>query len=188
MKFLINSVLFLWSCFVVGQEFYTDVTYADIVNKGIRIQNSYPKGGQKCKAPNGREYVYLVFWTRISNEMEADITIEIEALNHSFVIPSAPNTEFKVYIPTEKMTLEKEKQKDYGLNLALFLDHNLNTSSKLIENIPAKGSLLFYSIVIATQGINGVVRAGFELHEQNLIYNLNNYKVPCGSILVKGKK
>ena len=59
----------------MGQNFHTEFKYDDSLNKGISIQNSYPKGGQKYTAPNGKEYIYLVFWTCIKNETDSDLAL-----------------------------------------------------------------------------------------------------------------
>jgi hypothetical protein len=48
----------------MGQNFHTEFKYEDSFNKGISIQNSFPKGGLKYKALNGNDYIYLVFWKR----------------------------------------------------------------------------------------------------------------------------
>lgn len=61
------------------------------------------------------------------------------------------------------MTLEKEPLPNYGLDLKSFLDENIDKSSELTLSISPNDSYLFYSVAISNQGINGTVRAGFEL-------------------------
>lgn len=42
--------------------------YADSVGKRVMIQNSVPKGGITYVGADGKQYVYAIFWTRITNE------------------------------------------------------------------------------------------------------------------------
>jgi hypothetical protein len=170
----------------MGQDFHTEFEYADAINKGITIQNSYPRGGQKYTDPNnGQGYIYLIFWTRISNRSASNLELEINFSNDTFTIPSSPNTLFNVYLPKEKMTLEKEQLIDYGLDLKLFLDKNIDQPSELIKTIQPNDSYLFYTVAISNQGINGIVRTGFELEGEDLIYKINNHKINCGEIIAK---
>lgn len=186
MKILISFTLLLISFTVMGQKFHTDFEYNDSINKGIRIQNSYPKGGQKYTAPNsGKEYVYVVFWTRISNETVSNLELEIHFPNESFTIPSSPNTVFNLHVPKKEMTNEKETLYNYGLDLKSFLDENIDKPSELVTTIHPNDSFLFYTVAISNQGINGVVRAGFELERRDLIYKINGYKINCGRIVAK---
>ena len=46
---------------------YTKYEYTDSIGKRLILQNSLPKGGLKYTDPNGKVYVYAVFWTRIIN-------------------------------------------------------------------------------------------------------------------------
>ena len=68
MKYLITFTVFLSSYLVMAQKFHTEYKYSDSTNNGITIQNSYPKGGQKYTGPMGKEYIYVVFWTCVTNE------------------------------------------------------------------------------------------------------------------------
>lgn len=186
MKHLITILLFLFTISVMGQKFHTEFEYTDSINKGIKIQNSYPKGGQKYTGKNNyKEYVFLVFWTSITNGTDADLELEIDFPNDSFIIPSSANVLFNLYLPDEEMTLEKESLLNYGLDLKSFLDKNIGKPSQLIKIIHPNDSFLFYTIALSNQGINGVVRAGFELKRQDLIYKINDYEFTCGKILNK---
>ncbi len=186
MKHLIAFALFLLTLSATGQKFHTEFEYTDSINKGIRIQNSYPKGGQKYTDKNNfKEYVFLVFWTCITNETDSNLELKVNFPNYSFTIPSSPNAIFNLYLPNEKMTLEKAQLLNYGLDLKSFLDKNIGKPTELTKTIHPNDSYLFYTVAISNQGINGVVRAGFELKKQDLIYKINDYKVTCGKILSK---
>ena len=182
MKILITFTLLLFSIIATGQKFHTEFEYDDGINKGITIQNSYPKGGQKYTSPNGQKYVFVVFWTCITNETDTDLEVKIDFLANSFRIPSSPNVNFNLYLPMEEMALEKELLRNYGLNLKSFLDENIDNPSKLIKKIAPNNAYLFYTVAISTEGINGPIRAGFELENNDLIYKMNGYEISCGKI------
>ena len=194
MKILISFTLLLFSIAVTGQKFHTEFEYTDLINKGITIQNSYPKGGQKYTSANGKKYVFVVFWTCITNETDTDLELQIEFLTNSLIIPSSSNDSnnlylpleknviFNLYLPMEKMTLEKEPLLNYGLNIKSFLDENIDKPSKLIKKISPNDSHIFYTVAISNEGVNGPIRAGFELENKDLIYKINGNEIICGKI------
>ena len=47
MRLLIAFTLLVSSFEIMGQNFHTEFKYEDSLNKGITIQNSFPKGGLK---------------------------------------------------------------------------------------------------------------------------------------------
>lgn len=183
MKLIIAFTIFLSSFDIMGQNFHTEFKYDDSINKGISIHNSYPKGGQKYTAPNGKEYVYLVFWTCIKNETDSDLALSIEFPIETFTVPSTPEVNFNLYLPIEEMTLNKEPLFNYGLDLKLFLDKYIEKSPELIKTIRPNESYSFYVVALSNKGVNGVVRTGFELQEEKLIYKINNHEINCGRII-----
>ena len=58
MKKLFFLTILLFSIIISGQKFHTEFEYADLLNKGITIQNSYPKGGMEYLSRNGKKYTY----------------------------------------------------------------------------------------------------------------------------------
>ena len=185
LKSLIVIAIFLSSLTVMGQEFHTEFKYYDSLNKKITIQNSLPKGGLKYIAPNGKEYVYVVFWTSITNERASDLQLVIDFPIESFTVPSSPNVNFNLYIPNEEMTLERVPLFNYGLDLKSFLDENIDKPPELVRTISPSESHLLYVIALSNQGVNGVIRAGFELQNQKLIYKINNHEINSGQIIMK---
>ncbi len=185
MKLLIAFTLFLSSFTIMAQKFHTKFKYDDSINKGITIQNSYPKGGQKYTAPNGKEYVFVAFWTCITNETDTNLELNIDFSTDSFTVPSSPYVNFNLYLPMEEMTLEKEPLLNYGLDLKSFLDENIDKPSELLTTISPNDSYLFYVVALSNQGVNGVVRAGFELQKQDLFYKINDHEISCGRIVAK---
>jgi hypothetical protein len=69
------------------------------------------------------------------------------------------------------------------LDIKSFLDKHIGKPTELKKTIPSNEAYLFYTIVISNKGINGAVRAGFELENQNLIYKINDYKITSGKII-----
>ena len=183
MKLLIAFTLFLSTFEIMGQNFYTEFKYDDSLNKGISIHNSYPKGGQKYTAPNGKEYIYLVFWTCIKNETDSDLALSIEFPIEPFTVPSSPEVNFNLYLPIEEMTQNREPLFSYGLDLKLFLDKNIEKLPELIKTIKPNESYSFYVVALSNKGVDGVVRAGFELQKEKLIYKINNHEINCGRII-----
>lgn len=185
MKNLIALALFLFSFSVMGQNFHTEFKYADSINKGISIQNSYPKGGLRYTDPNGKEYISVIFWTCITNETNSDLEITINFPIESFTVTSSPDVSFNFYLPKEEMTIEKEPLFNHGLDLKSFLDKNIDKPSELLATISPKDSYLFYVVALSNRGVNGVVRAGFELENKDLIYKINGYEISCGKIITR---
>ena len=183
MKLLIAFTLFVSSFEIMGQNFHTEFKYDDSLNKGISIQNSYPKGGQKYTAPNGKEYIYLVFWSCIKNETDYDLALSIEFPIKPFTVPSSPEVNFNLYLPIEEMSPNKEPLFNYGLDLKLFLDKNIEKSAELIKTIKPNESYSFYVVALSNKGVDGLVRAGFALQKEKLIYKINNHEINCGRII-----
>lgn len=185
MKFIIVFTLYLFPLSILGQEFHTKFEYTDPINKGITIQNSYPKGGLKYTDLNDKQHVYLVFWTHITNKTDSGLELIIDFPVEAFVLPSSPSSLFKLYLPSEKMTFEKEYLFNYGLDLKSFLDKNINNPPSSKTTIAANESHSFYVLALSDKGINGSVRAGFELQKSDLIYKINDYQINSGKIVTK---
>lgn len=185
MRVPIALTLFLTCFTVLGQNFDTEFKYTDSINKGITIQNSLPKGGLKYTDLTGKEYVYAVFWTCITNETTSTLELTINFPNDSFTVPSSPDTKFQLYLPSEEMTIEKEPSFNYGLDLKYFLDKNINKPSQLERTINPNESCLFYVITLYNQGVNGVLRAELELQKQDLFYKITGNVIKCGRIVAK---
>ncbi|MDY8137498.1 hypothetical protein [Aquimarina sp. 2201CG5-10] len=183
MKLLINFTLFLSSFTILGQKFHTEFKYADSIHKGISIQNSYPKGGLKYTDFYGKEYVYVIFWTSVTNQTASDIELTIDFPINLFTISISQGATFQLYVPKEKMTLKKHTLFDYGLDIKSFLDENIDIPSAISTTICANDSYHFYVVALSNRGANGVVRAGFELQKQDLFYKFNDYKIRCGQIV-----
>lgn len=162
---------------------HTKYAYNDAKGRQVLIQNSYPKGGLKYIDSSGKDFTYAIFWTQISNKTDYPLALNIEFSGDSLELPNSLSTYFKVLLPAEIMTPEKIPLFNYGLeNLKFSLDNGFGKSSSLQKTINSKDSCIFYVVVLTNQGIDGVVRAGFRLEEQNVLFSFNEKEIWCGHI------
>lgn len=183
MRLLITTILLI-TCFTVkGQTFDTRNKYTNSSGKNIIIENSFPKGGLKYTTATGERFVYAIFWTRLKNETAVPLELTINFPADSFQLPFSVDNSVKLLLPPNIMSLEKEPLFNYGLtNLDHFLDNNHNKKSNLKRIINPDESYLFYVTTLYNNGINGNVRAGFILKNNQLFYKISGMEIPCGSI------
>ena len=166
-----------------------DYEYTDSFGKRLIIQNSYPRGGDKYTDPNGKVWVFAVFWSRITNETDNPLELKIDFPVDSFKLPSSPGRHFKFFLPSDTMTLEKEGLYNYGLPvLNSFLDKGLQKTSSLTRTINPKESSAFYVVTLFNIGVDGFLRTELSLKGQNLFYRINGKEIYCGKINLKKLK
>jgi hypothetical protein len=165
----------------------TKYEYSDSIGRSLIIRNSLPKGGLKYTDPNGKVYVYAIFWTRITNETANPFEFTIDFPVDSYELPSAPGSSFKILLPSDTMMVEKEDLFNYGLtSLKSFLDTSIDKPSSLKRTIKPKRSSSFYVVTLFKQrGIVGTLRTGLSLKEQNLFYRINDKEIQCGKVNLK---
>jgi hypothetical protein len=164
----------------------TKYEYRDSTGGSLIIQNSLPKGGLKYTDANGAEYVYAVFWTRIINETANPFEFTIDFPLGSYELPSSPGNYFKIVLPSATMTPDQEPLFNYGLaGLKFLLDYGLHKSSSLKRTINPKEWGSFYVVTLSNKGLDGTLRTGFSLKEQNLFYRINDKEIHCGKINLK---
>jgi hypothetical protein len=167
----------------------TRYEYADPNGKQLVIENSLPKGGLKYTDPNGQEYVYAVFWTRIANETANPFEWSIDFSEDTYKLPSSPNNYFKIVLPFEQMTIDKTPLFNYGLtDLDAILDEKLRNSASLQKTINSKATSSIYVVILTEQGIDGTIRAGFSLKDDKLYYRVNDKEIYCGQSNIKSLK
>jgi hypothetical protein len=166
-------------------NFHTTYEYAESNGTRLVIQNSFPKSGTNYTDPNGKKYVYAVFWTQIINETFDPLELTIDFPLDSFEIPSSSGNYMRLLLPSDTMTIDKEPLYDYGLTIKSFLDNNRHQSSSLKRTIPPKGSSTFYVVALSNKGVGGTIRAGLSLKEQDLFYRVNDKEIRCGKINLK---
>ncbi|WP_166926353.1 hypothetical protein [Flavobacterium poyangense] len=159
---------------------YTDATGARLI-----IQNSLPKGGLKYTDPTGKNYIYVVFWTRITNETIHPVELTLDFPLDSFELPASSGNYMKLRLPSDTITIDKVPLFDYGLAVKSFLDNGIDKASSLKRTINPKESSSFYVVAISNLGVNGTIRTGLRLKEQNLFYNVNGKEIPCGQLTLK---
>jgi hypothetical protein len=164
---------------------HTKYEYTDSIGKRLIIQNGFPRGGMKYTDPNGEVYGYVIFWTQIINETDNPLELNINFPVDSYEHPYLPGKYFKILVPADTMTIDKEPLYDYGLTIKSFLDNNRHQSSSLKRIINPKGSSTFYVVTLSNRGIGGIIRAGLSLKEQNLFYRINDKEIHCGKINLK---
>lgn len=166
---------------------YSKFEYADSIGKRLVIQNSFPRGGIKYTDSNGEVYVYAVFWTRIINETKNPLELKIDFPVNSYEVPSLPGKYYKILVPPDTMTLDKEPLFNHGLaNLESFLDKSIHKSSSLKRTINPKESSGFYIVMLClVEGAHGTMRTGLSLNGQDLFYRINDKEIHCGKINFK---
>ncbi len=165
--------------------FHTTYEYTGSNGTRLVIQNSFPKSGMNYIDPNGKKYVYAVFWTQIINETLDPVELTIDFPLDSFENPSSSGNYMRLLLPSDTMTIEKEPLYDYGLAIKSFLDNDLHRSSSLKRTIHPKGSSSFYVVTVSDRGIGGPIRAGLSLQVQDLFYRVNDKEIRCGKINLK---
>jgi hypothetical protein len=160
----------------------TEYLYSDSTGKRLIFQNGLPKGGLKYASTNGEEYVYAVFWTRITNETDNPLEITIDFPQDSIVLPSSKGRYFKVLISQDKMTPDNEPLFNYGLDLEFFLNTYLHKPTSLRRTINSKESSGFYIVTLFNKGVDGTLRSGLSLNENKLYYRINDKEIHCGKL------
>lgn len=167
----------------------TRYEYSDSNGKNLIIENSLPKGGQKYTDPNGEEYVYAIFWTKITNETANPFELSIEVPANQFKLASSPDNYFKIFLPSEKMTIDKAPLFNYGLtDLGAILDNKIKKSPSLQSTINARETSLFYVITLFKKGVEGTVRAGLSIKDDKLYYKVNDKEIHFGQFDIKNLK
>ena len=178
---------------------HKEIKYIDSTGQGLILQNSLPKGGiaingrRGYTSPDGRVFGYGQFWTRIINETAAPLDLTISFPADSFAYSSDAIGYFKLLVPQDTMTLDKLPMFNYGFDietLRSFLNSNYNKSTTIRRRINPRGACMFYVTLLTHLDDNGAIRAGFDLKEGKLIYNINinpfgSKAIVCGQVEVK---
>jgi hypothetical protein len=178
-------------------NFHTKYEYTDSIGKRLIIQNSYPRGGVAINgkkgytSSTGKAHGFGIFWTRFINETASPLELTINFPSDSFAISSAPNSYFKLLLPPDTMTLDKQSLYNYGYeitDLRSFLDLSFNKPTMLQRTVNPKEECLFYVVMLNHTPDNGLIRAGLFSKGQDLFYKMSigpfgSQIIPCGQIV-----
>jgi hypothetical protein len=133
-----------------------------------------------------------------------ELTIDFSGDPHEFPssVGSSVGGYFKIILPSDTMTRDKEDLFNYGLTDLGFLDNSIDKPSSLKRTVNPKKSSGFYVVRLfimpksGWQSVKrdpnirrnseyGTTRAGFSLKGQNLFYTLNGKEILCGKINLK---
>lgn len=170
--------------------------YVDSLGKRLIIQNSPPKGGGYID-PDGKQYLYAIFYTQLTNETTNPVELKLDFPLDSIEFPRSSGNYMKFLLPSNTMTLDKVSLTDYGLPIKSFLDTGINKSYSLRRTIHSKESTAFYVVLLSNKGVDGTLRTGLSLKGQNLHYKMAAYKsvpglplmdekeIDCGRVILK---
>lgn len=163
-------------------KFHTKYEYTDSIGGRLIMQNSFPKSSIHYTAPDGKKYIYAVFWTRIINETDSPLELKIDFPVDSFEIPLASGNYMNLLLPADTVTPDKIPLYDYGMAIKSFLDNGIHRSYSLKRTIQPKESSSFYVVTLSNRGVGGPLRTGLSLKGQNLFYRINDKEIQCGKI------
>jgi len=166
---------------------HTMYEYADSMGKRLIIQNSFSRG-IKYTDPNGKKENKVLFWTRITNETENPLELNID-FPVEYEVPSLPGRYFKILLPSDTMTLDREPLPDYGItDLKSFLDNSIHKPSSLKRTINPKESGGFYVAILFDSGVIGPFRTGLSIKGQNLFYKVTRIAGKQGVVSLVDEK
>ena len=161
--------------------------YTDSMGKHLIIENSFSRGINYTD-PTGKKENKVLFWTRITNETENLLELNID-FPVEYEVPSLPGKYIKILLPPDTMTLDKEPLPDFGItDLKSFLDNNIHKSSSLKRTIHPKESGGFFVAILCDSGVHGPFRTGLSIKGQNLFYKVTRYAGKQGGSLVDEKE
>jgi hypothetical protein len=176
MRLAIMTICFLLSCPVTQGQNADTKWYSQNEYNGILIQNSYPKGGPYPGPTDVHfNYSYLVFYSRVSNETQHPIEVSVSFSADSIAIPNSPDTFVKVFLPTDKMTYDKQYLFSYGITQL----ESFYKPTNFQRTIGPGEDCLFYTVAVfyqtkktAFNSERGGNRAEFVYNGEGLVFNM----------------
>lgn len=185
------TVLFLLLIcpFVKGQKINTK-WYSENSSNGVIIQNSLNKGGLYT-GPVKKHFNIsnLIYFTRVVNKTGNPLELTIHFSADSIPIPNAPNTYVKLFLSSDRMTLDKQNLFNYGVTDLESFDQPTSYQKKLKPNEDCLFNVvaIFYQTKAnATNQYKGGNRGEFILKGLDLYYRMPpqiDY-LYCGHIIV----
>lgn len=168
-----------------GERSDTKWVYEDAEGRELSIENSLPRGGLSYTAPNGQEFVYAVFWNRISNETDSPYEIELDFHEKKYELVSSPGRFFTIHMPPDTMTAQGEHEFNYGLDIEPYLDAHRQDPAGLRKTIRAGDTTGFYIVLLFNTWVDGPLRTGLRIVGQDIFYSVHDMDILCGKIRVK---
>lgn len=166
---------------------HNEKKFSDSSGLKITIQNSLPKGGPYYNL-SGALVGCAVFWSRFINESAKPVELTIDFPADSFMVFKSTDAYLKLLLPSDTMSLEKVGLYNYGATgLQTFLESNFHKATGLQQIIQPGDDFIFYTTALSYKE-GGVVRSGFEIINNDVIYSISisphfeNFKVTCGKI------
>jgi hypothetical protein len=172
------------------EKYHTKYEYTDSIGKRLIILNSFRKGGPYTDPK-------VIFWTRIINETDNPLELKIDFPVDSFEVPGLSGKYYKLLVPPDTMTIDKEPLYDHGMTgLKLFLDNNIHKPSSLKRTITPKETSGFYVVILFDHEVGAPFQTGLSIKGQNLVYRISRASkarhplisekdIYCGSINLK---
>lgn len=189
-------------CIFDKQFIHTHFEYEDSSGTTLSIENSLPRGGHKYTDPEGKSFVYTIYWTRISNQSADPLEVQINFPADSVPLTAANDINFKLVLPPNKVETtqkalinhnmpgsqpnisDRDPVYNYGLlDLESVLDQRLHKPSSFHRILQSNDTVSFYVVNLFNKGVKGVVRTGLSLEEEALFYTVNGKKIRVGEIV-----
>ena len=172
---LTTACVLLLSVLADGQTNTTN-WFSEHEKNGVFIQNSFPKGGPYTGPTSEHfNYSYLVFYSRVVNETEHPVELTIAFSADPIPIPNSPHTFVKVLLPTDTMTVDKQRSFSYGVTQLGSLDK----SSSFQKTLNPSEDCLFYTVALFYQTRDDVLdedkggnRAEYIFKGKELVFNM----------------
>jgi hypothetical protein len=166
------------------KDIYSSFEYTDTKGKRVLFQNGYPRGGRKYNDPKGNDCSYAVFWTQIINETDTPLEMDINCPAQAYEISNFPGKYFKILVPPDTMTLERNKDLNV-IGLESFFERTIDRPSLVKRTIhPNESSGFYFVMLVLTQEATGMTRAELQLKGQDLMYTIKRYSITKPSTLM----
>lgn len=185
-----------------NQYIHTHFEYEDSSGNTFSIENSLPRGGHRYTDPEGKSFVYTIYWTRLSNQSADPLEVKINFPADSISLTASSDIFFKLVLPPNKVGTaqkalinhkmpgtkpdisDRDPVYNYGLmDLKSVLDQRLHKPSSFHRILQPNDTVSFYVITLFNKGVKGVVRTGLSLEEEALFYTVNGKKILVGDIV-----
>lgn len=184
------------------QFLHTHFEYENSNGSFLSIENSLPRGGLRYTHPAGKDFVYTIYWTRLSNQSADPLELQINFPADSVPLAASCDIFFKLVLPPNKVETAKKalinndlpgskpdiSDRDpvynYGLiDLKSVLDQRLHKPSSFHRILQPNDTVSFYVVNLFNKGVKGVVRTGLSLEKEEFFYTVNGKKIRVGKIV-----